>query len=59
MAAAKKYRNELKYFISYGEYTAIKGRLMHFMHTDPYGDQNNQYLIRSLYFDDIHKQVLL
>jgi len=54
MAAVKIYRNELKYYISYPEYLTIRTRLTPFMLRDPFGNRNNLYLVRSLYFDDIN-----
>lgn len=54
MVITKKFRNELKYFISYKEYTRLKCRLIHIMNTDPFADRKNHYQLRSLYFDDIN-----
>lgn len=54
MAAVKSYRNELKFYISYPEYLTMRTRLLPFMLKDPFGNRNNLYLVRSLYFDDIN-----
>ena len=47
-----KYRNEWKYLINYGEYEALKTRMNPYFHMDP-NAVNGEYIIRSLYFDDI------
>lgn len=53
MTKTVKYRHELKYFISTKSYIALKSRLISLMNTDPHANRQNQYHIRSLYFDDI------
>ena len=49
----KVFRNELKYVISDPEADMLKSRLSYFMNTDPHAGGNG-YMIRSLYFDDMH-----
>lgn len=44
-------RHELKFFISPGQYQVLSRMLAATLHPDPHGDENNQYHIRSLYFD--------
>ncbi len=46
-------RHELKYFINQAQYTLLRGALEHTLHRDPNGDENNEYAIRSLYFDTV------
>lgn len=45
------YRNEWKYFISWGEKELITSRISTMLHPDPHA-KNGHYLLRSLYFDD-------
>ncbi|MBP3656872.1 MAG: polyphosphate polymerase domain-containing protein [Clostridia bacterium] len=51
-------RHELKYLISPAEMAVLRGVLTPVMQTDPNGDENNQYHIRSLYFDTINDDFL-
>ncbi len=51
MAIAVPARHELKYYINQGQYTLLSQALGHVLHNDPNGDENNEYHIRSLYFD--------
>lgn len=44
-------RHELKFFITPVQYRVLSGMLRAALHPDPHGDENNQYHIRSLYFD--------
>ncbi len=44
-------RHELKFFISPIEYQALSRTLRGVLHGDENGDENNEYHIRSLYFD--------
>ena len=44
-------RHELKFFITETQYRVLSGMLKNLLHPDPNGDENNQYHIRSLYFD--------
>ncbi len=54
----KKYRHELKYFINTRDYAFLKGKLSQIMVSDPFAGPDNRYLVRSLYFDDIHNSAL-
>jgi len=51
-------RHELKYFISPAEMKVLRGVLTPVMQLDPNGDENNEYHIRSLYFDTINDDAL-
>ncbi|MBQ2833300.1 MAG: polyphosphate polymerase domain-containing protein [Clostridia bacterium] len=51
-------RHELKYFITPAEMQVLRGILTPAMQLDPNGDENNQYHIRSLYFDTINDDAL-
>ena len=44
-------RHELKFFISPLQYQVLSRTLKATLNPDPNGDENNQYHIRSLYFD--------
>ena len=44
-------RHELKFFITPGQYQVLSRMLRATLNPDPHGDENNQYHIRSLYFD--------
>ncbi len=47
-------RHELKYFINRGDMIALGHRLGGVLHTDAHADENGEYFIRSLYFDDAY-----
>ena len=51
-------RHELKYFITPAEMTVLRSVLTPVMQLDPNGDENNEYHIRSLYFDTINDDAL-
>ncbi len=51
-------RHELKYFITPAEMRVLRGVLAPVMQRDPNGDENNEYHIRSLYFDTINDDAL-
>ena len=51
MAISVPLRHELKFFISPLEYEVLHRVLDRTLHRDPNGDENNEYAIRSLYFD--------
>lgn len=53
-----KYRHEFKYFISYYQYLILKSRLGQVLKLDPNADSDGDYLIRSLYFDDVYDSAL-
>jgi hypothetical protein len=55
----KKYRHELKYLINTRDYRILRGKLNQIMVPDPFSGLDNQYLIRSLYFDDIYNSALV
>ena len=44
-------RHELKFFITPVQYQVLSRTLRAALNPDPHGDENNQYHIRSLYFD--------
>ena len=44
-------RHELKYFINEEQYFVLSGILDQVLQRDPFGDEYNEYHIRSLYFD--------
>ncbi len=47
------YRHELKYYITYGEYVLLRQRVMRALRLDPNANEDGEYQIRSLYFDDM------
>ena len=51
-------RHELKYLITPAELGALRRVLDPLMQRDPNGDENNEYIIRSLYFDTIFDDAL-
>ncbi len=51
-------RHELKYFITPAEMNVLRGVLTPAMQLDPNGNENNEYHIRSLYFDTINDDAL-
>ena len=51
-------RHELKYHITPAELTVLRGVLAPLMQLDPNGNENNEYHIRSLYFDTINDDAL-
>ncbi len=58
MAGTLPLRHELKFFINQEQYTLLSGMLRHTLHPDPNGDENNEYFIRSLYFDTVFNDAL-
>ena len=54
----KIFRHEFKYFINYFEYESLKRRLNAVLKRDKFADENGDYHIRSLYFDDIRNTAL-
>ena len=48
-----EYRHELKYYITYNDYMMLKQRMSAVMNRDKNTNENGEYFIRSLYFDDI------
>ncbi|MBP1744494.1 MAG: hypothetical protein H6Q58_1472 [Firmicutes bacterium] len=53
-----KFRHELKYYINYCDYLALRSRLKLLMKPDPNAGINGDYMIRSLYFDDLNDTAL-
>ena len=53
-----KFRNELKYYINSLDYFTLRSRFKAVMYPDAHGDKNNQYHIRSLYFDNFYDRGL-
>ena len=51
-------RHELKYHITPAELGVLRGVLRPLMQLDPNGNENNEYHIRSLYFDTINDDAL-
>ncbi len=54
-----RFRHELKHYINFCDYLAIKSRLRTIMNIDKNADENNEYRIRSLYFDNAYDKVLM
>lgn len=54
MITEKRFRHELKFFVSYEQYTQLRCRLGLVMKPDLSAGTGNRYLIRSLYFDDVY-----
>jgi len=54
----KTLRHELKYYINYKEYIGLQKRLSRILQTDRHSDENGNYHIRSLYFDDVFNSAL-
>lgn len=53
MSRAVPMRHELKFFINEMQYRLLSSALDNVLKRDPFGDANNNYAIRSLYFDTI------
>jgi hypothetical protein len=51
-------RHELKYFISEMQFNVLARILDHTLNRDPNGDENNEYHVRSLYFDTVFDDAL-
>lgn len=58
MPAAIPLRHELKFFINEMQYQLLSHALDRTLHRDPNGDENNEYHIRSLYFDNVFNAAL-
>ncbi|MHC1785597.1 MAG: polyphosphate polymerase domain-containing protein [Christensenellales bacterium] len=52
-------RHELKYYISQGQYQVLSGLLSRVLWPDEHADENNEYHIRSLYFDNVFDTALM
>ena len=48
-----KFRHELKFLVSDADLEIVRYRLKAFMKTDKH-QQDNSYMVRSLYFDDFY-----
>ncbi|MBE5814143.1 MAG: VTC domain-containing protein [Clostridiales bacterium] len=59
MSISVPLRHELKYFISPMEYQVLSRVLDKTLQRDPNGDENNEYHIRSLYFDTFFNDALI
>ena len=46
-------RHENKYWINRGDMLALRARLQNVLEHDEHADEEGNYFIRSLYFDDI------
>jgi hypothetical protein len=53
-----QFRHELKYYVNYHQYYLIRQRLWHFLKRDKHANENGEYHIRSVYFDDIENKAL-
>ena len=49
----RKYRNEIKYIVSKAIALELKSKLSCILDYDPNADKNGEYIIKSLYFDDL------
>ena len=54
----KVFRHEFKYFINYFEYEILRRKLKLVLSNDKNANENGDYHIRSLYFDDINHTAL-
>ena len=59
MAISVPLRHELKFFITPLEYEVLHRVLERTLHRDSNGDENNEYAIRSLYFDTRYNDALI
>lgn len=50
----KRFRHELKYYISYYDYRQLKERINKILELDVHAEGKKSYHVRSLYFDDIY-----
>lgn len=53
-----KLRHEIKHYINVSDYLIIRNRLKHIASLDSNADENGEYRIRSVYFDDYNDKVL-
>lgn len=58
MASTLPLRHELKFFINEMQYHLLRNALERTLDRDPNGDENNEYHIRSLYFDTVWNTAL-
>ena len=58
MSSTLPLRHELKFFINEGQHYLLSRALDRTLDRDPNGDENNEYAIRSLYFDTVFNTAL-
>ena len=58
MNNVRTFRHEFKYYINLFEYESLRSRLKHILNKDKYSNNEGDYHIRSLYFDDVHNSAL-
>ena len=58
MARSMPLRHELKFYINEMQYHLLRNALDRVLDRDPNGDENNEYHIRSLYFDTVFNDAL-
>ncbi len=51
-------RHEFKYYINFSDYITIKNKLKYIMKIDSNANENGEYKIRSIYFDNYDDKVL-
>lgn len=56
---AVKFRHEIKHYINISDYLSIRNRLRSIMTIDKNANENREYKIRSLYFDNLRDKVLM
>ena len=54
-----KFRHEYKFYVNQSEYIVLRQRLRSVMESDSHTDENGEYKIRSLYFDNLYDKALL
>lgn len=54
----KVFRHEFKYYINYFEYEILRRRLKAVLKNDDFSNENGEYHIRSLYFEDMKNTAL-
>ncbi|ONI46973.1 molecular chaperone [Epulopiscium sp. SCG-B10WGA-EpuloA2] len=54
-----KFRHEYKHVLTYSEYIALRNRLKVICKKDNNANENSEYLIRSLYFDNYNNKALM
>ena len=54
----KTFRHEFKYYINYFEYESLRRRIKQVLKPDVFANDQGEYHIRSLYFDDVHNSAL-
>lgn len=53
-----EFRHEYKHYLNYSDYLALQMRLNAVMKLDSHANRNNEYRIRSLYFDNYNDKAL-